>query len=47
MDPKRPDVRMEDKPDEDGVVTGRDRNREDGGRVRALFSRLASVLRRE
>ncbi|WP_255543029.1 hypothetical protein [Halomontanus rarus] len=42
MDSKRPDVRLDEKPEEDGVVTGRD----DEKRDRSLVSRLLKFFKR-
>ncbi|WP_264182207.1 hypothetical protein [Natrinema amylolyticum] len=43
MDSKRPDVRLDDKPDEDGLVTKRDREDRSArslvDRIREYFSR--------
>lgn len=41
MDSKRPDVRLDEKPEEDGVVTGRD---EEGDR--SFISRLLKFFKR-
>ncbi|SDQ97938.1 hypothetical protein [Natronobacterium texcoconense] len=49
MDSKRPDVRLDDKPDEDGVVTRRDgsgdRRTDDHDADRSLVSRIRSLLK--
>ena len=42
MDSKRPDVDLEEKPDEDGVVTKRDRDADD----RSLLAALRALLGR-
>jgi|GEM_PF-5126100 len=42
MDSKRPDVRLEDSPDEDGLVTKRGDSSDDS----SLLDRLRSYLRR-
>ena len=45
MDPKRPDVQLDDSPDEEGIVTKRDRSSAES-QDRSLLERLRSVLRR-
>lgn len=49
MDPKRPDVRLDESPDEEGIVTKRKRG-EDAGPVRAVvgkLERVADALKRD
>lgn len=43
MDSKRPDVELEEKPDEEGVVTKRDR---DGDEERSVFDALRRLFSR-
>lgn len=45
MDSKRPDVRLDDSPDEDGIVTKRD-DSSTSSRSDSLLERLRSVFRR-
>ena len=46
MDPKRPDVRLDDSPDEDGFVTKRDRSEDESQSSRSLLETIRAYLRR-
>ncbi|MDQ2052067.1 hypothetical protein RBH26_16440 [Natronolimnohabitans sp. A-GB9] len=46
MDSKRPDVRLDDSPDEDGIVTKRDRSDDESGTLRSLLETIRASLRR-